>query len=260
MDDVTLARVARYAPPWVRYLLTASEIARSGEGWVVSSGDDIAVIEIEDRSAMPLWPYRFPAERAADGGDAEANAIELRDLMEGVLPALAANEVSVVTFPSGTDFASTPESFARDLAMFVEEPRDIAGALERGPAAAKLESPLELETPDMSDANNADETGGARFWMLKPEGARSVIGGLVGGEPALALFVTQEVAEEFATALPRPAVPMPVSSHELIGRWLLLAFSGDWGVAVVGANGADEVGFVSPARMALDLAEERARP
>ena len=73
MHDALLASVAQYAPAWVRYVLTLSEIANKGEGWVLASGDDIAIMDAGGISALPLWSYRSFAE-GASVTDAEEGA------------------------------------------------------------------------------------------------------------------------------------------------------------------------------------------
>ena len=156
MHDALLASVAQYAPAWVRYVLTLSEIANAGEGWVLAAGDDIAIMDAGGTSALPLWPYRSLAE-GASVTDAEEGAaapppaptgLSVSELTDKLLPALAENQVSVAVFPGpGENRLIGAEGVKRDLSAFVEEPRDIAAELATEPHTIELEGWANLNVP-----------------------------------------------------------------------------------------------------------------
>ena len=258
MEDALLASVIKHAPAWVRYVLTLSEIASAGEGWVLADRENIAIMEIGDTSAMPLWSSKRLAE-GATGAEEEleatqpapiATAIPASELAEKVLPALSDNRVSVAVFPGpGENRVIGPEGVIRDLLAFIEEPRDVAGELALEPHTIELEGWANLEVPDMGD--EADEAD-ARFWLLAADDGKSVIGVISAEKPALALFATQVTAEDFARETGAKAAPRPASTDTLIGHWLLMAFSAGWDAAIVTDDGG--TGSVKPVRLALDLA------
>ena len=168
MNDALLAAVIKHAPAWARYVLTLSEIGRSGEGWVLASGDDIAIMDAGGTSAMPLWPYRSLAEGARaeeeePGGSAvvpEPLAISAVELADKTLPTLAENELSVAVFPGpGENRLIGAAGVARDLRTFIDEPRDVAAELELEPHAVELEGWANLNVPDLGEADtDADAT------------------------------------------------------------------------------------------------------
>jgi hypothetical protein len=243
----------------VRYVLTLSEIARSGEGWVLASGSDIAIMDAGGTSAMPLWPSR----RLAEGATAEAGeepravssapepiAISALELADKTIPALAQNDVSVAVFPGpGENRLIGASGVARDLRAFIDEPRDVAGELELEPHTVELEGWANLNVPDFG-AGDADAV--ARFWLLAAGDGASVIGVVADDRPALALYATRETAEDFARSAEIAAVPRAASTNSLIGHWLLIAFTSEWDAAIVTDDGG--CGAVKPVRLALDLA------
>ncbi len=161
MNDALLAAVIQHAPAWARYVLTLSEIGRSGEGWVLASGDDIAIMDAGGTSAMPLWPYRALAEgvsarwRGARGFGRPFPmplALSAVELADKTLPALAENELSVAVFPGpGENRLVGAAGVARDLRTFIDEPRDVAAELELEPHTIALEGWANLNVPDLGD-------------------------------------------------------------------------------------------------------------
>jgi hypothetical protein len=258
MEDALLASVIKHAPAWVRYVLTLSEIGSSGEGWVLADRENIAIMDVGDTSAMPLWPSKRLAEGAIGAEDELeatqpapiATSIPATELAEKVLPALSDNRVSVAVFPGpGENRVIGPEGVIRDLLAFIEEPRDVDGELALEPYTIELEGWASLEVPDMGDE---DEEADARFWLLAADDGKSVIGVISAEKPALALFATQLTAEDFARQVVAQATPRPASTDSLIGHWLLMAFSAGWDAAIVTDDGG--TGSVKPVRLALDLA------
>ncbi len=67
--------------------------AAAGEVWVLTEGEDVAVVESEDyeeAEVMPFWSTREGAERTATGdwGRYTPNAIPLDEFLSSYLPAL----------------------------------------------------------------------------------------------------------------------------------------------------------------------------
>jgi hypothetical protein len=258
MEDALLAAVIQHAPAWVRYVLTLSEIGRTGEGWVLAARENIAIMDAGGTSAMPLWPYQKLAE-GANGAEDElaatdpppiATALSAAELAEKVLPALAANDVSVAVFPGpGENQVIGPDGVARDLQAFIDEPRDVASELALEPYTIELEGWANLTVPDLGEEDDASD---ARFWLLAADDGASVIGVVAAERPAIALFATQVTAEDFAREAGVPAKPRPASTNSLIGFWLLMAFTAEWDAAIVTDDGGS--GSVKPVRLALDLA------
>jgi hypothetical protein len=263
MEDALLASVIQHAPAWVRYVLTLSQIASSGEGWVLAARENIAIMDAGGTSAMPLWPYRELAE-GANGAEEElaatvpppiATALSVGELTDKVLPALADNDVSVAVFPGlGENRVIGPEGVVRDLQAFTDEPRDVAAELALEPHTIQLEGWANLEVPDLGDE---DAETDARFWLLAANDGASVVGVIAEERPALALFATRLTAEDFAREAGVPAVPRPASTNSLIGHWLLMAFTAEWDAAIVTDDGGS--GSVKPVRLALDLARAARR-
>lgn len=259
MNDTLLAAVIQHAPAWARYVLTLAEIGRSGEGWVLASGDDIAIMDAGGTSAMPLWPYRALAEGvSADGEEPGGSAVVPQplalsavELADKTLPALAENELSVAVFPGpGENRIVGAAGVARDLRTFIDEPRDVAAELELEPHTIALEGWANLNVPDFADV---DDDAEARFWLLATDDGLSVVGVVSNDTPALALFATRVTAEDFARAAEVPAAPRAASTKSLIGHWLLMAFTAGWDAAIVTDDGGS--GAVKPIRLALDLAQ-----
>jgi len=258
-----LAAVIRYAPAWVRYVLTLSEIARVSEGWVLASGSDIAIIDADGTSAMPLWMSRELAEGASaddEESDAAATApeplaISVAELEEKTLPSLAENGISVSVFPGpGTNRLIGAMGVARDLRTFVDDPRDVAGELLVEPRLIQPEGWANLEIPD---PKNDDSDTDAAFWLLAAENSESVIGLVADEQPSVALFVSRQIAEAFADEAGVPATPLAARTESLVDHWLLMAFTAGWDAVIVTGDG--EFGAVKPVRLALDLLEVAAR-
>lgn len=261
MQDTLLATVKQHAPSWVRYVLTISEIGRTNEGWVLASGDDIAIMDAGGASAMPLWPYRELAEIASHTeGERESTApeptsVDANELVDTILPALESNCVGVAAFPgSGGNRVIVAPGVIRDLKAFITEPRNVAAELVAEPRAVELEGWTNLSVPDLgAEVDEAD----ARFWLLVAEDGASVIGVLVDDGPALALFASKTTAEEFAQEVEVAATPRPASTNSLIRNWLLMSFSAMWDVAIIADDRSS--GVVKPVRLALDLARDARR-
>lgn len=251
MDRQLIERVALYAPSWVRYLLTVTMIAATGDAWIVSSGDDIAIMDADGESAMPLWPLELPASIAA-GDSGVAEKIGAREMVDSILRSLAENNVGVVAFPSSSDAIVTPQAVARDLVDFAENPRDIAGELAIEPHTAALERPVLLELPEMDPWAEADPDD-AQFWLLATADHTNLAGVDPEGRPALALFGSVASAEGFATSSGIEAVAVGIDLDTLVSGWLVLAVSQEWQVALVGG---DEANLLTPVRLALDLAQQ----
>ncbi len=262
MDEALLQRVTDYAMPWLRYVFTVCEIARTGSAWVLASGDDIAILQSEDGTeALPVWPHSelVPPE-VAEG--ATPTAVGARELLENALPSLIESGVSVLPFPGPGDVAVPAEMFANDIAFFAEQRRDITAEIARETSAEKPDGATLLDTPDVgltttgADQPEDFDPDTPRLWVLLAKDRTSVAGAKFGEVPALALFDSKELAEAFAERL-EDAPEMEaqwVTAEDIASRWLLLAFSGGWDVAMV--SNEDEYGRVAPARLALDLVEE----
>ncbi|MEI7814073.1 MAG: DUF2750 domain-containing protein [Coriobacteriia bacterium] len=259
MEGPMLARVIQYAPAWVRYVLTLSEIGRSGEGWVLAAGDDIAIMDAGGTPAMPLWPFSKLAEgaRADDEDWGPSNpgpqplSIAALELADKTLPALAENEISVAVFPGpGENRLIGASGVVRDLRAFIDEPRDVTAELELEPRTIELEGWANLNVPDLGEQDADDD---ARFWLLASQDGASVIAVVADDRPALALFTARATAEDFALQAKVPAAPRAASVNSLIGHWLLMAFTSEWDAAIVTDDG--ETGAVKPIRLALDLAQ-----
>lgn len=251
MDTQLLARAQAHAPQWLRYLLALSEIAASGQGWVVAADDDVALFDADDATFMPLWPTaELAAENDIEGG--EPTPVPVPELVEQLLPAMG-DEFLVAVFPGeGDNTLVGAADVARDIQGFSESPRDVEGEILAPPHAVVLDDLAMLEAPDMAAfaASRPDE---AAYWLLTDDEGMAVA--LVEGNdaPALLLFPDESHATAFQARTDAPASPVPVSAEALVGGWLLLAFSAGWGVATLEDAGTASV--VAPVRLALEIAE-----
>jgi hypothetical protein len=280
MDAKLLARVSRFAPPWVRYMFTLAEIARTGDGWVVASGEDIALWDTEAGSVMPLWPTQdLAAETVADDSDATAEAVGSGEIVERLLPFLADNEAAVCLFPNfDDDMLVEPAAVTEDLADFIAEPADVAEQLSSEPIVAEYDEWALLEAPEVEGAQDADpgpwvprEPAGARpseeryagslaaaagngeLWTLDDPAEEAVIGIVLDDRPALALFASRAESEAFAEHVDGDVVARSLRVAELLSSWSVVAYGGRWAVAI--SPDQEQATFVEPARFALDLAE-----
>lgn len=254
MDPTLLDRAARFAPQWLRYVLALSEIVRTGEGWVVASGDDVALFEAGGESVLPLWPAEsLAADWAVDG--AEPSAVGVSELVERLLPAIGEGGAKVAVFPSETRNAlAPPDAVARDLAGFAEQPRDVAAELASEARPVALEVLAVLDTPGVADIP-ACPAGGARYWLLSVTDEEAVVGLVDADVPALLLFADEPHALAFALRAGAPATPTPVAADSL-DAWMLLAFSAGWGAAIV--DSPSRAMLETAAHLALAVAEEQA--
>lgn len=256
MNAELLERVKLSAPQWLRYLLTLSGIAASGEGWVVASGDDVALFDADGTAVMPLWPSAGLAKEAQFEG-AGPTAVGAQELIDRLLPSLGASDALVAVFPAeGDNTLVAPDTVARDIAGFSADPRDIAAEIVAEPQAVLLDDLALLDAPDMSDVSGC-EPGEAAYWVLSATGGEAAVVGVVHADkPSILLFSDEPHALAFRTRTDAPATPTALSAQALLGGWLLLAFSAGWGIAIVD----DALGAMAetPARLALELAERQA--
>lgn len=275
MDTALAGRVARFAPPWLRYMLTLSEVVRTGDGWVVANDDDIALWDTDAGAVMPLWPTQELAAEVIDG-EGEAAPVGTGEIVDRLLPFLETNDAAVCLFPNfDDDILVEPSSISEDLADFVADPVDIAAQLAEAPRVEAYDEWALLESPDVEDerpegwapAAPASSTASSdrhhsavdvaaasgALWLLNDPAEEAIVGVVLDDRPALALFATQAEASEFAARIDAEAVPTPIGIDALLGGWLLVAYGGRWTVAL--SPDAEMATFVEPTRLALDLAE-----
>ncbi|MBI5230570.1 MAG: DUF2750 domain-containing protein [Coriobacteriales bacterium] len=282
MDTSLKERVSQYAPPWVRYMLTLSEISKTGDGWVVAEGDDLALWDTDGGATLPIWPYQEFAELSADD-EAEAVPVSSTELMERLLPFLTQNDATLSLFPNfEDDVLVSPEAVGQDLTDFVAEPADVAAQIAEEPRGARLSDWAMLETPEiegpepameappmsepMLDAaapavdryEEAIETIAASGWVWVLEADDDFAGVVIDDEPALAIFPTREYANAFAALSKVPANAKALPARALVDPWLVVAFAGGWRIAVSPVG--DSFALVNPARFALDLGEAGVSP
>jgi len=283
MDATLLERVSRFAPPWVRYMLTLGEITRTGDGWVVATGEDIALWDTEAGAVMPLWPTQeLAAEIIADDKEAAAEAVGSGEIVERLLPFLESNKAAVCLFPNfEDDMLVEPAAVTEDLADLIGEPVDVAAQLVAEPVTTEYDEWALLEAPevDIPEEIVADtwvprEPGGARpasepyarvlevaahdgeLWVLDDPAEEAVIGVVLDDRPALALFASATEAEEFGMRVDGEIVARALGVGALLKAWTVVAYGGRWSVAL--SPNADQATFVEPTRFALDLAEAAA--
>jgi len=250
MDTRLLERVKCCAPQWLRYLLALSEIARAGTGWVVASGDEVALFDAEGRTIMPLWPSaELAAEMPVDGG--LPTPVPVAELTGRLLPSLG-EDALVAVFPAGGDNTLVaPADVARDIEGFSADPRDIAAEILAEPVAAPLSELAMIEAPDMSAFAPPEGGEAALVVLLGEEGG--VIGLVAEEGPALLLFADEAHALAFRARTEAPAEPVALSADALVNGWLLLAFSAGWGIATLDDPAVASV--MTPARCALEFTE-----
>ena len=283
MDATLLARVSRFAPPWVRYMLTLSEIARTGGGWVVAEGEDIALWDTEGGGVMPLWPTQeLAAEVISDDAEAKAEAVASSEIAERLLPFLAENDAALCLFPNfDDDLLVEPAAVAEDLADFIADPVDVAQQLVSGSITTDYDEWALLEAPELEDDDEgpqaawvprapsgvppeseryvgalaaAGSTG--ELWLLDDPAEEAVIGIVLDDRPALALFATRAESEVFAAGVDGEVVARALSVGSLVKNWSVVAYGGRWFVAL--SPDGEQATFIEPARFALDLAEATA--
>lgn len=283
MDATLLARVTQFAPPWVRYMFTLAEIVRTGDGWVVAAGDDIALWDTEAGAVMPLWPTQaLAADTILGDADALAEAVGSGEIVERLLPFLEENEAAICLFPNFTnDMLVEPTAVTEDLADFIAEPVDVSTQLSSEPFTADYDEWALLEAPELEDGGEVDEAtwvsrtpvgpqpasepyAGAlmaaadagELWVLDDPAEEAVIGIVLDDRPSLALFSSRGEAERFADGIDGEIVPRSLAIAALIGDWSVVAYGGRWSVAI--SPDGQQATFVEPTRFALDLAEATA--
>lgn len=278
MDAALLERVMGFSPPWVRYMLTLSEISRTGDGWVIANGDDLALWDTDGGATLPVWPFQSLAQDSADEGT-EAVPVSATELMERLLPFLLDNDATVSLCPNFVnDVLVSPEAVGQDLTDFVAEPVDVAEQLATGPRGSRFEDWAMLETPEVEVEDWGDEAppmlevaldasvpaidryaeaidaigSSGWVWLLESDGDfAGVI--MEDSTAALAVFPTKEYANAFAARNAVPANAWPVRAESFVDPWLVVAFAGVWEVAMSPVG--DSFALVNPARLALDLGE-----
>jgi hypothetical protein len=273
--DVELARRAhKSAPPWLRYMLTLSEMTRTGEAWVVAAGDDVALWDTDEGPVLPVWPTSDLADSVADE-EARPVAIERGEFLDRLLPFVFEADASVALFPNfEDDVLADPEAVVGDLAEFAAETPVVAGLLVADPAVEVYDEWALLQLPEVEDIRSevtnpgaiAHEPTGDRYadmlcsagisgvlWMLDVSAEEAVVGIVLDDRPALALFISEHEAAKYAERVGGDATPLPVGADTLVRGWMLVAYGGGWAVAV--SPDANTAVFVEPTRMALELAE-----
>jgi hypothetical protein len=275
MEHSLARRVERFSPPWLRYVYTLSEIVRTGEGWVVADGDDIALWDTDAGDVLPLWPAKEFAEEVIDG-KAAASTVSPSEIAERLMPYLEKNGAATCLFPNfENDILVEPAAIIEDLSDLIAEPVDIAAQLTAEPVVAIYDEWALLETPEFDDdqpedwAPNeapAEVFPGDRYatvlaaaaatgalWLLNDEPEDAVVGIVLDDRPTLAVFATREEAARYAERIDGDSQPVPAGVPSLVDGWLLAAHGGSWGVAI--SPNAEDAAFVEPTRLALDLAE-----
>ena len=274
MDTALTQRVSRFAPPWLRYMFTLSEIARTGEGWVVAAGDDIAIWDTDGGAVLPLWPAQALLADVVEG-DGEAAPVGIGEIVDRLLPFLVDADANISLFPNfDDDMLIEPAAVSEDLADFVTEPVDVAAQLDDAPASAVYDEWALLESPGVEDeqpegwapADNAPSPTGdvyadvlaaaaatGALWLLDDPAEEAVVGIVLDDRPGLALFASEAAAAEYAGGIDADAAPAPVGVETLVRGWLLVAYGWQWTIAL--SPDAENALFVEPTRLALDLAE-----
>ena len=283
MDATLLARVTKFAPPWVRYMLTLSEIARTGDGWVVAVGEDIALWDTDSGGVMPLWPTQeLAAQVISDDAEAVAEAVGSGEIVERLLPFLEENDAALCLFPSfDDDLLVEPAAVTEDLADFIADPVDVAEQLQSEPLTADYDEWALLEAPELEDTDAEPQAAwvsraasgsmpasgryaaalaaaadAGELWLLDDPAEDAVIGVVLDDRPALALFASRAEAETFAGGVDGEVVARPLSVGSLARDWSVVVYGGRWLVAI--SPDGEQATFVEPTRFALDLAEATA--
>jgi hypothetical protein len=275
MDTRLTGRLEDFAPPWLRYMLTLSEAVRTGETWVVASGEDIALWDTDGGAVLPMWPTKALAANVAEG-DAEAAPLEVEEFMKRLLPFLIEGDANVSLFPNfDDDMLVEPQAVAEDLTDFLAQPTNLVAELTAEPVVAIYDEWALLESPGVEEEDAEGWTpidepiaapSGDRYadalaaasttdalWLLDDPAEEAIVGLVLDDRPALALFNSKAAAAEYGERIDAEVVPRAVSIDALIRGWLLVAYGGHWAVAF-GAEATDAV-FVEPTRAALDLSE-----
>jgi hypothetical protein len=280
MDTTLVSRVRRYGTPWLRYMLTLSEAARTGEGWVVATGEDIGLWDTDSGPVLALWPDRSLAAEAVSDAHGNAAPLGLPELKDRLLPFLIDADASISLFPNfDDDMLVEPTAVAEDLEDFTGDSVDIAAELVGEVSERAYDEWALLESVDVDEFDEVEAggsaggearelraTGLARYddavgafvrerglWLLEDPDEGAVVGVVLDDRPALALFASQHDAEAFGASVDADATPRLVSPGDLVRGWLLVAYGGHWLVAL--SPDGKSAAFVEPTRFALDLAE-----
>ncbi|HEY5540032.1 MAG TPA: hypothetical protein VIL41_01100 [Coriobacteriia bacterium] len=274
MDTTLTGRLTHFAPPWLRYMFTLSEAARTGDAWVVAAGDDIALWDTDAGAVLPIWPTQELAAEVAEG-EAEAAPVGVGEIADRLLPFLIKSDASASLFPNfDDDMLVEPDAVSEDLADSIAEPVDIAAQLIEAPVTAIYDEWALLESPGVDDelpegwapSDAAPALSGDRYadalaavsatgalWLLDDPAEEAIVGMVLEDRPALTLFATKAQAAEYGERIDAEVVPLPVGLDALVRGWLLVAYSGQWAVAL--SPDATDAVFVEPTRFALDVAE-----
>lgn len=275
MDTRLAGRLEDFAPPWLRYMLTLSEAVRTGETWVVASGEDVALWDTDAGPVLPIWPTKALAANVAEG-EAEAAPLDTDEFLKRLLPFLIEGDANVSLFPSfEDDMLVEPTAVAEDLTDFVADPTDLAAELVAEPAVAIYDEWALLESPGVEEeapegwAPASDETPattGERYadtlaaaaatdalWLLDDPAEEAIVGLVIEDRPALTLFTSEAQAAEYGERIDAEVVARAVQIDALVRGWLLVAYGGHWSVAL--SPDATDAVFVEPTRLALDLSE-----
>ena len=274
MDPKLVGRLSDFAPPWLRYMLTLSEAARTGQSWVVASGEDIGLWDTDAGAVLPLWPTELLARQSVSDTDGEATAVPLAEITERLLPYLIEADASLSLFPNfEDDMLVEPDAIAEDLADFAAEPIDIAAELTIEPVDEAYDEWALLESPEIEDEEEgwapeevtpqptaerystllAAAAATGALWLLDDPAEDAVVGIVLADRPGVALFPSSAAAMEYAGHVGGDISARPVSVDALVGGWMLVAYGGHWAVAI--SPDAETATFVEPTRFALDLAE-----
>lgn len=278
MDPKLVGRLSDYGPPWLRYMATLSQAAKTGESWVVAAGEDIGLWDTDEGAVLPLWPTRALAEQSVGEANGEATSVPLAEITERLLPFLIEADASLSLFPNfNDDMLVEPDAVTEDLADFAAEPIDIAEEL-MAPTTdavydewALLESPgVDEEDPDgwapeeVTPAEAADrysailaaaEATGA-LWLLDDPAEEAIVGIVLDDRPGIAVFANSAEALAYGARIDGDVSARPVSVDALVRGWLLVAYGGHWSVAV--SPDEETATFVEPTRFALDLSQAAA--
>ena len=274
MDTRLIGRLEDFAPPWLRYMLTLSEAARTGETWVVASGEDIALWDTDGGAVLPVWPTKALAANVAEG-EADAAPLPVDELMNKLLPFLIEGDANVSLFPNfEDDMLVEPTAVAEDLTDLLAEPTDLAAELVAEPTVAAYDEWALLESPGVEEepaegwaptdevpAPTADRYADAlaaaaatdALWLLDDPEEDAIVGLVIDDRPSLTLFTSEAQAAEYGERIDADVVPRAIQIDVLVRGWLLVAYGGQWSVAL-SPDETDAV-FAEPTRVALDLSE-----
>jgi hypothetical protein len=275
MDPKLVGRLSDHGAPWLRYMATLSEAAKSGQTWVVATGDDIGLWDTDSGPVLPLWPTQHLAEQSVSESGGAPIAVPIAELKEKLLPFLIDEDASISLFPNfDDDMLVEPDAVAQDLEDFSAEPIDIEAEIKLAPVQgvydewALLESPgVEDEEPEgwepeqVTPAETTERYAAAlaaaaatgALWLLDDPEEDAVVGIVLDDRPGVAVFANAAQAIAYGESVDGDVVARPISIDALIRGWLLVAYGGHWSVAI--SPDAETAVFVEPTRFALELQE-----